>query len=582
MKKIFALLLAVLMVAGLMSGCSNGEETTSTEPSTSASSNPSTAPSYEAVTDEPSDGSEFDFPLVDDTLTLDYWVPNSASFEGFSSYNDNLFYQWMAEKTGVVMNFAHPASGSETEAFQTMVLSNEYPDLVWGVSTYYTGGVDKAIADGFLMALNDVVDEYMPNYKRVIYRDEDTFVRAISDSGNLWGLHHVVDYTQGAWLGLGIRQDWLEDAGLTVEDASTIDGMEQVLEVFKGFTYDGQGPLFLANGGINNGGGIAGSYNITPVQYGSSKILNVDGEAIYTALMPQFKEYAEKMADWYAKGLINKNYISDAASRASEARWVNGDIGLGEFVYTQAGLFASTAAVSELNPDPDFKLVAIATPKLTEDMDIATDVHVRQTHDLIRANYSTGVTTQVADIEVVAKYFDYIYSDEGTIAANWGPYEGEKGDVNATYYADPDDENGDGHLYSYQPWMLEKYGSVSNIQYKVASYMGSSLSIWSREWCVLTEEEINFTRVWDQAGCDWMWPLGVTLTSEEGAEASAILTSCNTAVGEWMAAVITGVKSADTYETELVPMLESQDIARAEELYQNALDRYADRAGFMD
>lgn len=581
MKKALALLLAVMLMAGIFAGCSNdGGNDVTTEPS--ASTDPTSTPTYEGpIEDNGDETAEFDFPLVDDTLTFEYWVPNSASFEDFSSYNDNIFYQWMEEKTGVAMHFVHPAVGNETEAFQTMVLSNEYPDFVWGVSSYYSGGVDKAINDGFLMKLNDIVDQYMPNYKKVIYRDEDTFVRAISDSGNLWGLHHVVDYTQGAWLGLGIRQDWLDEAGLTVEDAATIDGMESVLTTFKSYTLDGQGPLFLATGGINTGGGIAGSYNVAPLAYGSNKILNVDGVATYSAMMPMFKDYAAKMADWYAKGLINHNFIADNASRPSEDRWVNSEIGLGEFVYTQAGLFAKTAAVSDLMPDPDFKLVAISTPALTEDMDISTDVHVRQTHDLIRANYSSGVTTQCDNIEIAAKYFDYIYSEEGTIAANWGPYEGEKGDINATYYLDPNDENGDGHLYSYQPWMLEKYGDVSNIQYKVASFMGSSLSIWSREWCVLTEEEINFTKTWDKAGCDWMWPQGVTLTSDEGEQASSILTNCNTAVSEWMAKVITGAQSVDTYD-ELVAELESNKLSEAVALYQTALDRYADRAGFMN
>lgn len=586
MKKALALLLALLMMCSLLAGCgNNGDENPSTEPTSSdtVSTEPSELPSYEA----PDEGSDTDIyevqlPLTEDTVSFDYWVPNGSTFDGFSTYADNLFYQWMEEQTGVHLNFNHPAVGGESEAFQTMVLSQDYPDFVWGVFSYYTGGVDKAINDQFLLRLNEYVDDYMPNYKKVIYRDEDTFIRAISDSGNLWGVHHVVDYTQGAWLGLGIRQDWLERAGMTLDDVSTVAGLEQALTAFTEYTYDNQGPLYIPNGGISTGGGLSGSWNITSMTYGSTKILNVDGTATYSALMPGFKDYVSTMADWYGKGLVNRNFIADASSRASEDRWVNSDIGVGEFVYTMAGTFHNIAAVNDLYAQPDFNLVAMATPRLDESMDISKDVHIRQTHDLIRTNYSMGITTGCEDIELACRYWDYVYTPEVTVIANWGPVKGEEGDLNATYFVDPTDANGDGHLESYQPWMMEKYGNVTNIQYKVASYMQPSLCIWSREWCTLSEDEINFTRTWDQAGCDWWWPLGVTLTAEEGNNTSSILTNCNGAVTEWIAAVITGTKSVDTYETELVPQLENFGIDTAVEAYQNALDRYAQRISFIN
>ena len=63
---------------------------------------------------------------------------------------------------------------------------------------YYTGGVDKAISDGFLMRLNEVADQYMANYLKVVYRDEDTFMQCVSDSGNLWGVHCILDRKQGS------------------------------------------------------------------------------------------------------------------------------------------------------------------------------------------------------------------------------------------------------------------------------------------------------------------------------------------------------------------------------------------------
>lgn len=144
MKRYISLLLALLLMVGLLAGCGNTEEKPSTEPSTGTTTEPSQAPDDGGdPTDEPSD--EFPLPLTEDEVTFDYWLPNSYSFDGFSSYDDNVFYQWMEEKTGVHINFINPPSSGVTEAFQTMILSEDYPDFIYRIFSYYSGGVDKAI-----------------------------------------------------------------------------------------------------------------------------------------------------------------------------------------------------------------------------------------------------------------------------------------------------------------------------------------------------------------------------------------------------------------------------------------------------
>ena len=160
MKRALTFLLAVLMMAGLLAGCGNGGE----NPSASTSTEPSADPSYAAPTSTEPGDTEIELPLTTDEVSFDYWVPNSASFEDYTSFDDNLFYQWMEDQTGVHLNFIHPSVGSENEAFSAMILSREYPDFISFFSSYYSGGVDKAINDGVLRRLNELVDRYMPNY----------------------------------------------------------------------------------------------------------------------------------------------------------------------------------------------------------------------------------------------------------------------------------------------------------------------------------------------------------------------------------------------------------------------------------
>lgn len=575
MKKVFALLLAVLMMAGLLAGCgSSGEENPSTAPST----NPTTAPSYEGPIDN-NDDYTIELPLVEDTYEFDYWMPG-ASFEDFASYDDNLFFQWMEDQTNVHINFIHPTAGSESEAFQTMILSQEYPDFIQNIKGYYSGGMDKAIADNVIVPLNDYVDQYMPNYKATVYRDEETFIQSITDTGNLWGIHRIADRPQTAADGLGIRADWLDRAGMTTADCETIDGLGNVLVAFKEYTYENAGPLYLGRGGINGQYCLNGAYGISSPVWNNSGIINKDGVATYSPLEPGMKAYIGQMADWYAQGLVNTNFIADAAWSAPEARWGNSEVGVGQFCYVFDKTYQTAAANSELMPDPNFQLAAITSPKLNAS-DNWSDIHLGAINAVVTAGNSAAITTACENMELACKWWDYQWTEEGKQACNWGPYVGEKGDNNATYYIDETDANGDGHVEVYQPWLMAKYPSVYQLQVKVARHVAPNYTIWSREWSTLEPYQIEFCEIWARVGTDWNWPEGVTLTADEGASAASIMTNCNTAFNEWAAKVITGEKSIDTYDTELVPMINGMNVDTAVGYYQAALSRYLDRAQFL-
>lgn len=580
MKKVLALLLALMMVFGLLAGCTDSGEEATNDPTAAptSGSDPTSAPTAPPA---PS-GDEipaFELPITEDDITFEWWHQDSYSFEGYSSTEDSLFWKWMEEQTGVTIDFVNPAAGSEAESFQTMVLSGDASDFISYIQRYYSGGVDKAISDGFLLRLNEVAEQYMPNYLAQVYRDEDTFMQCVSDTGNLWGVHCILDRPQGSWIGTGIRGDWLEDAGMTVADVETIDGLETALTAFKDYTADGEGPYFISSGSGTYSGSMTGSWNVMGVSF--MPFLNKDGTAVYSALEPSYKDYIAKMADWYAKGLVNKNYVAENAWNTPDDYWANGRVGVGDVMYASLAQLASINATSE-NPDPDFDIVGIPTPKLDASQDWATDFHVRESFTVVRANNSLGVTTYCDNIEVALKFLDYIWTEEGIIASNWGPYGGEIGDTNTSYFIDETDANGDGHIEAYQPWLIEKYGNITYFMAVYTIHNGPQLYIWDREFTSLTQKEVDTANTWDIPGSDWLWPDGVTMTAEEGEEASGIVTSANSYVVTWSAEVITGEKSIDTYETELLPNLESVNIQRAIDIRQAALSRYYDRLQFME
>lgn len=287
------------------------------------------------------------------------------------------------------------------------------------------------------------------------------------------------------------------------------------------------------------------------------------------------------MADWYKKGLINKEYVGAASWGTPEERWVNGECGVGDFIYTGDEMMKASAAVSDVNPDPDFQLQAITTPKLNASDDWS-DIHLRNTQDKIRAGNSMGFTTKALDnIEIACKFWDYAWTEEGKAASNWGPTLGDYGDTDATYYIDEADENGDGHVECYQPWLMETLGNVTYVQYKVAVHNGPTYSIWSREWCALSERQIEYQDIWNRVGNEYVLPEGLTLTKDEGDQNASILADCNTAWVEWLGAVVTGEKSADTFP-DIVAQIEGMGIQTCIDNYQAALDRYNARISYMN
>ena len=95
-----------------------------------------------------------------------YWVGlDSNVAHTHTSFSELMMYQEMTKRTGVEIEFIHPASGSTgTEAFQILMSSGDYPDMIEYNWATYTGGPDQAISDGVIISLNSYMEKYAPNY----------------------------------------------------------------------------------------------------------------------------------------------------------------------------------------------------------------------------------------------------------------------------------------------------------------------------------------------------------------------------------------------------------------------------------
>ena len=234
LKKTIAVLLCLAMVLSL-AAC-GGESGSSTAGNSSSESSESTGSTEGESSSEAEGGDtaagDFQLPIVTEPTELDYFVSASTNAAIVTTdYNDNEFYQEMERRTGVHLNFEMVSSADYQTNFNLMIASGTLPDLICYGASYYSEGVDAAIDDGYFMDLTDKVDEYMPNYQKIRMSDINYQLLSTTDSGRLGAVYELRQQKQGPWLGLWIRQDWLDD--LKLETPETYDQWHDVLKAFK-------------------------------------------------------------------------------------------------------------------------------------------------------------------------------------------------------------------------------------------------------------------------------------------------------------------------------------------------------------
>lgn len=188
-KRMLSVLLTGTMALGLLTGCGNGN----------ASSGD------------------------DNAFTM--WIYNADAEGRYESYADNPVIQWLnnqywdtenhtlgEEGNGekVKLSFITPIAGSESDNWNTMIGTGEYPEML----DLTMGGAPQVLyEDGVLMELTDLVEEYMPNYVAMLEADEQLkkLATTTDEDGNVhyYAIYGLKDSMEDIWEGHMYRRDWV-------------------------------------------------------------------------------------------------------------------------------------------------------------------------------------------------------------------------------------------------------------------------------------------------------------------------------------------------------------------------------------
>ena len=551
-KKLVALLLVLAMVLSLAACGNGGNSSTSSETSTSSAAEDSSAAEEGETGDdgETAESGEFQLPIVDEPTTLSYFVADDSNCAIMTTdWNDNEFYQEMERRTGVHLEMEMVSSADYQTNFNLMIASGTLADLIYVGASYYAEGVDAAIDDGYFLDLTDLVDEYMPNYQKVRTSDIQYELLSTTDSGRLGAVYELRQSKQGPWLGLWIRQDWLDD--LNLETPVTFDDYHEVLTAFKN-EKGATAPLILNfSGSDGEFGTMSGGLNVL-----NSWQLDETGKVNFGPYMDAWKEYVTIMNQWYNEGLIDPDFMATDERTADMAKVVTGASGLFAALYTMPSVYEAASEDSNMNLAP-------VNPPVKNEGD---EIHIR-----LRDSYTSGNTAISADCEnpeVAMRWLDYLFTEEGALLANYG-VEGDTFEF---------DENGD-------PVYTDKIVNNENgwtMTQTMASYLCPSAGIanwsdWTRELAGVPEKDQTCYDVWSEFSDDWRLPSSVTLTQDESTERAALYADISTTVKEQTAQFISGALDIESNWDAYISSLEASGIERAIEITQAAYDRYLAR-----
>lgn len=478
----------------------------------------------------------------DKKITLKYWVPmHGSAVKIMKDYSENEVYKELEKRTGVHIEFIHPAVGQAKEQFNLMIASKDLPDIISQVQAY-PGGVDKAIDDGIYLKLNELIDKNAPNFKKLREGNKEIARQTITDKGNIWAFPCIQTTEEKPWWGLLVRKDWLDELGLKMP--TTIDEWYTVLKAFKE-KKNAEAPLMFPSTGYDWGGIFLGAFDI------GYEFYKRGNKVSYGFIDPGFKDYLTTMNKWYKEGLIDKDFAT-RDGKSTEAMITSGKTGVSMNAYEAIALYGGV--IKSTNPKGEF--VAAPYPSLKP----GENVKFRE-KDEFNKGTSTVVTTACKNPAEAVKWLDYAYGDEGSMLFNWGikdvSYKIENG---KPQFTDLILKNPEGLAYSILAW-----------KYKL--HMGP----YKRDWMAypITPDVQNAMDTWVKAGTEYVMP-PTTMTDEESRKYSSIMTEINTYKDEKILKFITGAEPISKFD-EYVNQIKKMNIDEAIKIKQASLDRYNSR-----
>ena len=404
-----------------------------------------------------------------------FMISSSSTNATYDEYEDGPVQQYWMDMFGIDIDFSAPATGAETDYFNTMMATGEYADIM--ATAYLSDSVLALYDEGVVMDMTEYVEEYMPNYLALAEEMgiTDMIYSNVDGEKKILQIYDINDATPQMWGGFEYRRDWILKYGTNPETGEAFTG---------GYTDDGNweddivfpsgntDPIYISDWewmldifatalkeqGITDGypmslsyaGYIAMNDFTTGFGAGNTYYLDEDGVCQFGGTSDQFRAYIECMNTWYENGWIDQSFderSSDVFFMIDAATTYSGKVGAFYGLESQmgSGMDASNGDES----DPTYGICVWGAPQPINDVygDDSCKGHEPTSYyaqDITNASWIFTNKLEGKDIESLLTAIDYLYTEEGGMLRLYGFSDVQTDELDVTMYK----ENGLDGAYS--------------------------------------------------------------------------------------------------------------------------------------
>lgn len=539
MKKWTALSLSSVMVLSLAAGCGNSNGGTNGGTPQKQGGN--------VVQNLNPTG----MPIVKEPIELTF-MTGLAATNGSNKFEERLVWKEYAQMTNIKVNFQFVPFENLTEKRNLALANGDYPDALYSARVP-AADLMKYGSQGVFLKLNDLIDKYAPNLKKLMDKYPDLRKALTMPDGNIYSFPSFYSPEFLPMLigtPLWVKKDWLDK--LNLKEPQTTEDLYNYLKAVKTTDLNGNGQLDeipYSGTGINPLiEQIMGAWGVGNRGLGH-KYVDVDpktNELRFYRLTSNFKEVLEYVSKLYKEGLIDK----DVFTQNSNQLYAKGGKGI-------LGATINPNPKTQFNGEGYIGLGALKGP------------HGDQMYTHIKVPMvwpgAFVITDKNKHPEATVRWIDHFYGDEGATFY----FMGKEG---VSYTKQPDgkleyvDEirknpNGltmDQALTKYVSWMGGSYpGYVQEKYFKGSETLPESIEAGKKA------EPNKLKELW----------YSFSFTEEESEFMKSKGTDIHTYIAEMEAKLITGAASFSEWD-KYVNTVKNMGVNDYLKVYRQAYDRY--------
>lgn len=560
MKKVLAMLLAMVMVLSLCACAANDSAPTEAPAGTQ-----SVVPQDEVL-------NEITLPLCENKEELTVWLQWTNQYTADPNALEGV--QYLEELTNVHINWIPVTAEEVGEKYQLLKASDNLPDII--VSPDIGMDVATAVADGWAMDMSGLIARFMPNYRaylaayekdRRVLSDDDGVVRCFANvAGNDNGF-----LGEQQWAGLAIRSDLIEKAGYT-GPLETIEDYHNMLLTCKKNLEGLDAPLYLNRTGYGVTGSFLSAYGVT------NGVMSINNVVSFGPIQKGYGQWLEEMRTWFAEGLIDPNFETVGGL---DGYWAPASVvGTNKtvcFTTLYNNLGTAMPMVMGNITDPTAVITPVLNPVLNSG-DQPMLINVGTGAGDMTYTGKVIISADCKNPELAAKWLDFMLTEQAMVASHYGK-EGVSYELDTSEGAPFKYVYKEG--YQSEDERVAKLGTAAVGYYNwstgaqaSATQMAGIVALYAAQGIVLPDNYqmlLDAKEMWTEQGSVENL-LYITLNEEESNRIATIKADIETRVSEYTVQYIKG-QTNESF-ADFVAEINNMQVDTLIAVYQGALDRF--------